>query len=154
MQRRDKGRTLAVGVCGDEVEDVIRAVHEHVSQYIEKPTYVLDAPRIHTCVRWGQLSSGPQPVRRAPQPRHSPDFNRPAEHLIKALKGGFRKELLRRDAPRSPRYYMDLMEYVFDNYYTWQAANKDILRLPELWKYVSTPDPAGSGGGWPPARFR
>jgi hypothetical protein len=154
LQRRDLHRTTAVGVCADEVEHVLLAFHELISKYIKHPTYVLDKPRIHTAVRWHQFQGGPNPLTPAPQPRCSPDFNRPAEHYIEAVKRDFKTELLRRDVRQPPECYMNMIESICTTCYTRDAANRDILTLPALWQHVSTPRPAGSGGDWPPAEFR
>ena len=146
-----------MGVCADEVEDVLRAIHEYVSHYLKNPTYVLDKPRIHTSVRWQQLAAGPHPIKPALHPRRSPDFNRPAEHFIKSVKSEFKKELRMCDVRREPVAYMHMLTRAYKRCCTTQmtqAINKDILTLPALWSHVSTARPAGSAGDWPPARFR
>lgn len=154
LQKRDRHHTTAVGVCADEVEQVMLHFHEYISNFIKHPTYVLDKPPIHTAVRWDMFKAGPNPLTLAPQPRYSPDFNRPAEHYISAVKRGFKTELLRHDVRQPPQHYMDMVTDICRRCYTQEAANKDILGLPALWRHVSTPVPAGSGGDWPPPQFR
>jgi hypothetical protein len=139
------------------VEEVLQAIHEYVSQFIPHPTYVVDQPPIHTAVRWKQLAAEPHPIKPALQPRRSPDFNRPAEHFIQAVKSEFKKELRVCDVRREPVAYMDMLTRAYKRCCTdkmKKAIIKDIMTLPALWSHVSTPSPAGSGGDWPPARFR
>ena len=136
---------------------MLKEFHKSICKQVSEPTYVLDKPRIHTAVRWEQLSPGPHPIVAAPHPRRSPDFNRPAEHFLQAVKREF-KELLRViDAPREPVFYERMLRQAYENCCTnkmKRAINKDIITLPNLWAHVSTPKPVGSGGDWPAAKFR
>lgn len=155
LQRRDAARSAAVGITADEVEAVLRGCHSCMWDKLVDPTYVLDKPRVHTSVRWAELGQGPHPIEAAPQPRYSPDFNRPIEHFHRALKKRFSDLLITHAGPKSLDAYWQLLWQAFNSCYSQRAAEKDIKGLPELWRWVASTDPQqGSAGDWPPRRLR
>lgn len=155
MQRRDAGRTPAVGVTADEVEQILGRCHAVMWGKLSDPVYVLDKPNIHKAVRWRELGKGPHPIIAAPQPARSPDFNRPVEHFHHALKTRFRELMCTFAGPRTVWGYWGLLQKAFLSCYKPDSVMKDVLGLPKLWECVaSTAAQQGTAGDWPPRKFR
>lgn len=155
LQRRDAARSAAVGITADEVEAVLRGCHSCMWDKLVDPTYALDRPRIHTSVRWEELGQGPHPIEAAPQPRYSPDFNRPIEHFHSALKKRFSDLLITYTGPKTVDGYFQLLWQAFNSCWQPDSAMKDVLGLRELWLRVASEGPQqGAAGNWPPRRFR
>lgn len=134
---------------------MLRACHAGIWDLLADPTYVLDQPHIHTAVRWEQLGDGAHPIVPAPQPPRSPDFNRPVEHFHHSVKQEFRNLLLTHAGPRSLEGYWRLLQRAYSTCYKRDSAMKDILGLPDLWRWVASTDPKhGSAGDYAPARLR
>lgn len=140
---------MAVALTSDELESMLHGCHAVVWDKLADPTYVMDWPPVHMNVRKRPLWRGPHPIIFAPQPRHSPDFNRPIEHFHRHFKRRFNEMLQVEQGPRTLGHYWDMLQRAFTSTYKEHSVEKDVLGLPALYNWVFQ-----NGGKWPPKSMR
>jgi hypothetical protein len=91
-------------------------------------------------VPWQQLKAGPKPIVPALHPRRSPDFNRPTEHFLRAVKREFKQLPRVIDKPRSAGFYEGMLKKAYNKCCTkdmLRSINKGIIPLPAFSGHTS-----------------
>ena len=155
----------------EEFERNMRLLHEDVSVKLREelqddtaaPLYVWDNVGLQAQAKYPRM--GFTKKNRTTIPPHSPDFNKPIEHVWNQIK---RKILVRLYQEVGVKLTAELaQEWVAAAFFstTKESIQADILTLPDTWKIVKAPTDEtvttsknekvqGSFGGYPPSSYR
>lgn len=155
-----------MGITSKEFEHVMLAFAEEAGEAgISAPTYVFDNAKPHSGV-------GPESKSKRLRyhvlriPPGSPDINKPAEHAIANTKAQFWRLVYNQPAATvTARRAQDLLVRAFEMAVSTCSVKADIDSWPTTLQVIATakgkkfvgPDRLhheGSGGDWPPKRYR
>jgi hypothetical protein len=104
---------------------------------------------------------GIQPQQKVSIPTHSPDFNKPIEHVFNLIKTQLRERIYSHVGELKPAMLQDWVVEIFEGMSVHSIA-RDVASLKRTYRAVSTEmgvqvevlgggTVVGTGGGWPPA---
>lgn len=104
------------------------------------------------------------PFNRQMHPKYSPDFNQPVEHAHATVWKAFQNWLTQQTQPYSADGYQKAFTRVAKTVITAEIVAKDVQRLPDLYRVVSSSptdivvvkgkEYRGVAGNWPPKALR
>ena len=170
LQCKNKPQKTAKGTTQEEFEDNMRLIsniaHQHWPNKNRKPLFCFDNAKIQDGANYRRM--GIHWHQRVKIPPHSPDFNKPIEHIFHQLKDLLRDKLYNCTEVVTAELVQDWILEIWNNDIegiTTAAIAKDVRSLKKTYLAVSTDKGVevehddgskvlGSGGNYPSAPLR
>lgn len=163
LQRKNDEEKDAKSTTQEEFEDNMKLISAAATAYREphgkKAMYCYDNNTIQKNAVWANC--GITPKQKVSIPPHSPDFNKPIEHVFNRIKQQLRERIYSHVGVLEPAM---LQDWVVEIFYGLSAASiaKDVASLKRTYLAVSTDKGeqaevlgggtvVGTGGDWPAA---
>ena len=134
-----KEGATAKATVQEEFEDVMAILHEKATTACAArgttPLYIYDNVALQHNARYTKM--GFKAADHMKTPAHSPDFNKPVEHIFNQIKTKLLNKLYHEyDTPLTPERARELVLDAFESI-TTESIQRDIESLTDTWKIVA-----------------